>query len=118
VADRPLKAAGLLGELPWFGVCAVWQAARSAAAAYAKQLSRKLAISVTTKLSKAETLIDQAATSPAKKARKLLKKAKTALKQAAGKAIRATKGKNPKLSSDCAAALKGAADGVVAGLGV
>ena len=63
------------------------------------------------KFTKAENFIDQAATSPAKKAAKLLK-------QAAGKAIRATKGKNPKLSSDCAAALKGAADGVLAGLGV
>ena len=64
------------------------------------------------KLTKAANFIDQATTSPAKKAAKLLKKAKKALKQAAGKAIRATKGKNPKLSSDCAAALKGASDGV------
>jgi len=29
-----------------------------------------------------------------------------------------TQGKKPELSSDCAAALKGAADGVLAGLGV
>jgi len=73
---------------------------------------------VTAKLTKAENLIDQADTSPTKKAAKLLKKAKKALKQAGAKAIRATKGKKPKLSSDCAAALKGAADGVLAGLGV
>ena len=73
---------------------------------------------MTAKLTKAENLIDQADTSPAKRAAKLLKKAKKALKEAAGKVIRATKGKNPKLSSDCAAALKGAADGVLAGLGV
>ena len=72
--------------------------------------------SVTGKLTTAENLIDQAATSPAKQARKLLKKAKKALKQAEGKATRAAKSK--KLSSDCAAALKDAADGVVAGLGV
>jgi len=74
--------------------------------------------SVTAKLTQAENLIDQAATSPAEKARKLLKRARKTLKQAEAKAIRATKGKTPKLSSDCAAALKGAADGVVAGLGV
>ena len=73
---------------------------------------------VTTKLSRAVSLIDRADTSPANKAAKLLKKAKKALKQAAAKAMRATKGKNPMLSSDCAAALKGAADGVLAGLGV
>jgi len=73
---------------------------------------------VTAKLTQAENLIDQAATSPAEKARKLLKRAKKTLKQAEAKAIRATKGKTAKLSSDCAAALKGAADGVVAGLGV
>src|SRR5437870_652478 len=72
--------------------------------------------SVTKRFDRAVSFIDQAATSPAKKAAKLLKKAKKALKEAAGKAIRATKGKNPKLSSDCAAALKDAVDGVLAGL--
>jgi hypothetical protein len=51
MAERPLKAADLLGGLPWFDVCAVWQAARRAAVAYAKQLLRELSISVTTKLS-------------------------------------------------------------------
>src|SRR5439155_22746786 len=73
---------------------------------------------VTAKLTQAENLIDQAETSPAEKARKLLKRAKKTLKRAEAKAIRATKDKTAKLSSDCAAALKGAADGVVAGLGV
>ena len=72
--------------------------------------------SVTGKLTKAANFIDQAAASPAKKARKLLKRAKKALKQAEANATRAAKGK--KLSSDCAAALKSAADGVLAGLGV
>jgi hypothetical protein len=51
VAERPLKAADLLGGLRWFDVCAVWQAAKRAAAPYAKQLLRELSISVTTKLS-------------------------------------------------------------------
>jgi len=68
------------------------------------------------KLTKAANFIDLAAASPAKKARKLLKRAKMALKQAEAKATRAARGK--KLSSDCAAVLKGAADGVLAGLGV
>ncbi len=70
------------------------------------------------KFSRAANLIDQAATSSAKRARSLLKKAKRTLKQAGAKAIRATKGKTPKLSSDRGAALKDAANGVLAGLGV
>jgi len=74
--------------------------------------------SVANKFSRAANLIDQAATSSAKRARNLLKKAKRTLKQAGAKAIRATKGKTPKLSSDCGAALKDAANGVLAGLGV
>jgi hypothetical protein len=73
---------------------------------------------VANKFSRAANLIDQAANSPTKRARKLLKKAKRTLKQAGAKAIRATKGKTPKLSSGCGAALKDAANGVLAGLGV
>jgi hypothetical protein len=52
------------------------------------------------------------------KARKLLKRAKKTLKQAEAKATRAAKGKKPKLSAGCLAALKGAADHVTTGLGV
>src|SRR5882724_7056537 len=74
--------------------------------------------SVANKFSRAANLIDQAATSSAKRAPSLLKKARRTLKQAGAKAIRATKGKTPKLSSDCGAALKDAANGVLAGLGV
>ncbi len=74
--------------------------------------------SVANKFSRAANLVDQAATSSAKRARSLLKKAKRTLKEAGAKAIRATKGKTPKLSSDCGAALKDAANGVLAGLGV
>jgi hypothetical protein len=72
---------------------------------------------VTGKLEQAANLIDQAASSPAKKARKLLKRAK-ALKQAEAATTRAAKGRRPKISPDCARALRGAADGVVGGLGV
>ena len=71
---------------------------------------------MTGKFSTAENLIDQAASNSGRRAQRLLKKAKMALKKAEAKATRAAKGK--KLSSDCAAALKGAADGVLAGLGV
>ena len=60
----------------------------------------------------------RARTGPAKQARKLLKRAKKALKQAAAKAVRAAKGKKPKISAACAEALKEAADSVVGGLGV
>jgi hypothetical protein len=73
---------------------------------------------VTRKLSKAENLIDQAATSSPKKARKLQMRAKTALNGAVAKATQATKGRKPKISSDCAAALRQAADSVLVGLGV
>jgi hypothetical protein len=73
---------------------------------------------VTAKLGKAETLIDQAASSPAKLAKKLLKRAKKALKQATTKATRATKGRHPQLSPACADAIRSGLAGVVAGLGV
>ena len=73
---------------------------------------------VIAKLTKAENLIDRAASNSGKNARGLLERAKMALKKAEAKATRATKGKKPKISSDCAAALKGAAERVMAGLGV
>jgi len=72
--------------------------------------------SVTKKFDQAVSLIDQTATSPEKKIRKLFKGAAKALKQAKAKGNRAAKGKQPKISSDCAAVLAGAADGVAAGL--
>jgi hypothetical protein len=74
--------------------------------------------SVTGKVAHATSLIDQSASSSGKQARKLLKRATKALKQAAAKATRAAKGKHPKLSPACAAALHGGLAGVVAGLGV
>jgi hypothetical protein len=73
---------------------------------------------VTAKLTKAESLIDQAASSSAKQAKKLLKRAKKSLKQAATKATRATKGRHPQLSPACANALRSGLASVVAGLGV
>ena len=74
--------------------------------------------SVTKRFNRATSLIDQARTGPAKQTRKLHKRAKKALKQAAAKAVRAAKGKKPKISAACAEALKEAADSVVGGLGV
>jgi len=71
---------------------------------------------VTSKLSRAETLFDQAATTPGKKARKVRQRARNLLKQAGAKATRAAKGKKAKLSAACAAALKRAAGLVAAGL--
>src|SRR5262249_48877598 len=70
---------------------------------------------VTRKFDRAVTLIDRAATSSAKRARKLHKRARNALTQAEAKAIRAAK---RKISSDCAMALKAAAEQVVGGLGM
>ena len=72
--------------------------------------------SVTGKFSRAESLIDQAATTPGKRARKVRQKARNLLKQAGTKATHAAKGKKAKLSAACAAVLKDAAGRVAAGL--
>jgi len=93
--------------------CTLGAARTSAACA-----GQTIPASVTGKFSTAETLIDQAASNSGRKAQRLLKKAKMALKKAEAKASRAAKGKHAKISSNCAMALKGAAEGVIAGLGV
>jgi ElaB/YqjD/DUF883 family membrane-anchored ribosome-binding protein len=72
--------------------------------------------SVTGKFKAAETLIDQAATAPGKKARKVRQKAKNLLRQAGAKATHAAKGKKARLSAACGTALKDAAGNVAAGL--
>jgi hypothetical protein len=72
--------------------------------------------SVSGKLSTAETLIDRAATTPGKKARKVRQRAKILLRQAGANATRAAKGKKAKLSTACAAALKAAAGAAASGL--
>ncbi len=69
---------------------------------------------VTTLLERAVSLADQAATSPAKKARKLLVKARKALRQAKARATRAARSRRPTLSAGCAAALRDAADRLAA----
>jgi hypothetical protein len=79
---------------------------------------RPVPATVTAKLAQAATLIDQAASSPGKQARKLLKHAKKLLKQAATKATRASKGKHPQISPACANALRSGVAGVLGGLGV
>ena len=65
--------------------------------------------SVTRKLGRAETLIDRAATSSARKARKLRRRAQRLLRQAGARATHAAKGRKAKLSATCAAALSDAA---------
>ena len=69
---------------------------------------------VTTLLERVASLVDQAATSPAKKARKLLIKARKALRQAKARATRAARSRRPTLSAGCAAALRDAADRLAA----
>ena len=99
--------------------CASTRCTLEAARTSAPCAGEAIPAAVTAKLDRAVSLIDQAGTtSPARKATKLLKKAKKALKQADAKASRAAKGKHAKISSNCAMALKGAAKGVIAGLGV
>jgi len=71
---------------------------------------------VTAKLARAEWFIDQAATRPARTARKLRKEARRALKQAGTKAMRASQGRRPQISRPCAEALRNAAQSIVSGL--
>ena len=73
--------------------------------------------SVSRQLDRALTLLDRAASSPSKRARKLQRSARAALKRAGKLSTRATKGKHPKLSGSCAAALASASGGVAAGIG-
>ena len=72
--------------------------------------------SVTRKLGRAETLIDQATTSPAKKARKLRRRARRLLRRAGATAMHAATGKKAKLSAACATGLTGAAGRAAMGL--
>jgi len=72
--------------------------------------------SVRKKFVQATSLIGQAATSSRKRAAKLLKRAKAVLKSAKAKAGGAAKGRKARISSDCAAVLRHAADEGVAGL--
>jgi len=66
------------------------------------------------KFGKAETLLDEAGTSPAKKARKLQATAKRVLR--ASERVTTHLAKRKKLSAECAAVLKSAVDRVVATL--
>jgi hypothetical protein len=72
--------------------------------------------SVTRKLSTAETLIDQPAPRPVKKARKVRHRARRLLRKAGATATRTAKGKKGNLSAACAAALNDATGRVAAGL--
>ncbi len=68
------------------------------------------------KLARATSLIDRAASRPAKKARHLLKAARHLLKLAGKAAQKAAKGRRPKLTRECAAAIGQATGAVTAGL--
>ena len=65
-------------------------------------------------MDRAAGLIEQATTNGFKKS--LLRKTRKSLKAAGRGATKAAKGKKPKISSDCAAALKGVANRVLSGL--
>lgn len=69
--------------------------------------------SVPRKFDRAVGLIDRAATRTGRQARKLLRQAKTALREAEVKATGAAKGKKRRISAECAAALRAAADMVI-----
>jgi hypothetical protein len=71
---------------------------------------------VTAKLSRAERLIDEAAASAPRKARKLDGTARRLLRQAGARARHAAKGKKAKLSAECADALSEATIRLATGL--
>ena len=73
--------------------------------------------SLTGKFNTAETLIEQAATTPGEQARKALKRAKVVLRKARAKATHAAKDKKATISSACAAVLEQAVNAVLSGLG-
>ena len=68
------------------------------------------------KLDRAPELLEQAETSPPGQARVLRKKAKRFLERAGGSALRASRGKKPKLSAGCAASIKETTDQLAGGL--
>ena len=68
------------------------------------------------KLDRAPSLLEQADASPPGKARELRKRAKHLFQRAGGSALRASRGKKPKLSADCAASIKETTDQLAAGL--
>jgi len=74
--------------------------------------------SVTKRFASAAGFIAQAQSSPVTQARRLLRRAKNVLNRAKTKVARAARGRNPKISSDCAAALRNAGESVAEGLGV
>jgi hypothetical protein len=71
---------------------------------------------VTSELTRAEHLIDRAATASRRKARRLRHKAKVTLRRARARAARAAKRKKRSISAACAAALRDSVDRVAAGL--
>jgi uncharacterized delta-60 repeat protein len=91
--------------------CTLDAALRSAACA-----GQTIPTTVSGALTSAETLIEQAATTPGKKARKARQRARKLLRQADLKATRAAKGKKAKLSPACATVLSDAARRVAADL--
>jgi hypothetical protein len=68
------------------------------------------------KLDRAPDLLQQAGSSPPGKARVLRGKAKRLLRRAGGSALRASRGKTPKLSAGCAASIKATTDQLVGAL--
>ena len=68
------------------------------------------------KLDRATSLIDRAGTTPPEKARPLLKQTKHVLTLAGRAARKAAKGRKPKLTKECAAAIQRATGTVVSGL--
>jgi len=94
--------------------CTTARCILDAARADAACAGQSIPASVVTKLGKAETLLDEVGTSPARKARKLRTTAKRVLRVA--ERVTTHLAREKKLSAECAAVLKSAADRVVASL--
>jgi cell division septum initiation protein DivIVA len=72
---------------------------------------------ITNKFDQVTQLAEQAGASSPKKAKRLLQHAKRVLVLAGHAAKKATRGKKPKLTSDCAAAIEGAVEDARGALG-
>lgn len=99
-------------SLPCTDARCILEAARTSAACEGQAIPT----GVTSKFTKVEDLVAQAATASGRKAQRLRHKAKVVLRRARARAARAAKGKKPSISPACASALVDAVDRVAAGL--
>jgi hypothetical protein len=116
-ADSVLVTGGRPARAQSTGLCTGPSSVLIAALTSSVCAGQSVPRSIPRRFTQTAKLIGQAASSSLKQKKRPLKKAKRLLKQSEANAARAAQGKKAKLSSDCAATIKGAADCVLADLG-